>query len=357
MATLKALDLEEQLEVAARTPVCALVGQDDALRSRCLGLLKDAAAPPDLPGSTVRRFEDVPEARDVLDELRTVPFMGLDGRRAVVVDKGDAFLAACWEHLARYLRSPSATSTLMLCLDRLDARQPPGTPRKEAEAEKERQKAWQDFVKTVHGRGTVILCATPRWQDARRWVRSLAEQMGRRLTPRAVEALVESTGPNLLALQNELEKLAAYAGAETTVTERDVNEVVAQARARSVFDLAEAVSRADASGALRLCGRLLLRGETREGIVSILALQLRRLWQAKRLHAAGATEAEIRRQMDLREFVVRRLLEAVPALSDERLAHQLDILSAADVESKTTSLRSQEERLWLENLLARLCRG
>jgi len=98
-----------------------------------------------------------------------------------------------------------------------------------------------------------------------------------------------------------------------------------------------------------------MQGEKVEGIVSVLALQLRRLWQVGRLHAAGAKEAEIARALGVRSFIVERAMKVLPAVSPERLRRQLDILSAADVESKTTSLRAQEEETWLENLIARLC--
>lgn len=356
MATLKALNLEERLEEASRAPVCVLVGADDALVSRSLRLLKQSAAPADLAGSTVRHFEDLPEARDVFDELRTVPFLGRDGRRVVVLERGDEFLAEHWERLARYMRSPSSTGTLIMCLDKLDPRRPPGKRKKDAAGQQERLKAWRDLVKSLGSRGVVIDCRTPTWDEARRWVRSHAAQMGKKLTPRAVATLVEAVGPNLLALEGELDKLSAYIEPETTVTERDVGEMVAGARWRTVFDLGYAVSRGDTAEALRLCGQLLLRGEKREGIISVLARQVRQLWQVKRLHATGLSGKDIARQLRLPDFVVRRSLEVLGGLSEELFVRQLGILCAADVESKTTSLRSHEERVWMDSLLARLCR-
>jgi DNA polymerase-3 subunit delta len=191
----------------------------------------------------------------------------------------------------------------------------------------------------------------------RRWLRTGAGLMGKKLTPRAASALLGGVGPNILALQNELAKLAAYVEPEVTVTERDVAEMVAQARSRRAFDLGHAVARGDVSEALRLCEQMLLRGERREVIISVLALQVRQGWQIKRLHAEGAAEKEIARRTGLPDFVVRRSLSVLDRLSDESLARQLEVLYAADVESKTTSLRSQEEGPWLERVLVELCAG
>ncbi|MHC5033720.1 MAG: DNA polymerase III subunit delta [Planctomycetota bacterium] len=353
MPTLKALELEERLDEAVRAPLCVLVGADDSLRSRCLRLVKQAALA-DLPGSTLREFEGSPEACDVFDELNTVPFLGLAGRRLVVVESGEAFLRGNAGRLLQYLQHPATSSMLVVCLDRLDPKKPFGRPRDDPDEEKARQRTWRALAKAVRA-CTIVDCKTPSWREARQWVRSRGEQIGKRLTPRAVDLLVEAIGPHLMALEEELEKLAAYVGQETTIAERDVGEVVPQARARSAFDLADAVSRGDVAQSLALCGRLLLAGERRERIISVLALQLRRLWQAKRLCATGVGEAEVARQTGMPDFAVRRSMKVLPTLSEERLARQFEILSAADVESKTTSLRSQEEKVWLESLLARLC--
>ncbi len=89
--TLKALELKARLSELGDAAVCILIGDDDALRGHCLSMLKAALAPPDSPGSTVRAFETAAGAREVFDELRTLPFMGLAGRRVVVVEQGDAF--------------------------------------------------------------------------------------------------------------------------------------------------------------------------------------------------------------------------------------------------------------------------
>jgi DNA polymerase III delta subunit len=355
MATLKALDPEANLREAATGPICVLLGDDDGLKSRALGVLTDAAAPPDQPGSTLRVFESVPEARDVFDELRTIPFMGLAGRRAVVVEAGDEFLAAAWEGLANYLEHPSPTATLILCLGRLNAKTPPGGAGGSSESAKDRKAAWVQMVKTIGKRGAVVDCSRLTWRDARIWLRGAAAEAGKKLTPRAVDLLVETCGPNLLALQSELGKLACYVGDAPTITERDAGEMVAEARVRSAFDLGNAVSGGDAAEAMRLCEGLLLRGEKLEGLIALLAFQVRRLWQMKRLADAGKSEAEIARELGVQGFVVRNSAPQLSRVSEESLARQTEILADADLESKTTSLRAQEEGVWLAGMVARLC--
>jgi DNA polymerase III delta subunit len=368
MPALKALELEGRLAEAAGAPVCVLVGKDDSLRAYCLALLKTAAAPADLPGATVREFEDVPEPHQVFDELRTVPFLGLGGRRVVVVEKGDAFLAGRWQALADYMRKPSDTGMLIICVSALGAKGPPTLGRRTAEApeeparpapkpaKKERQgPSWRDLLKALAAQGFLIGCDVPSWSEAKTWLRSQVQRMGKKVTPRAVDSLMEALGRDVIALRTELEKLSAHAGDDAAIAERDVDELVPQARVRSAFILADAVSRGQAKEALRLCDQLLMRGERMEGIMAVLALQLHRLYQVRALHAAGSSQAEIERALKLKDYMVKQALAALPSTSPERLARQLEILSAADLEAKTTSVRSQEEAVWMENLVARLC--
>ena len=245
MPTVKALALEQHLKESKPAPVYALAGPDEALRTRSLHLIEPFAAPADQPGSSVRRFEGTPEPREVFGELRTVPFLGMAGRRLAVVEDGDAFLKAYGEPLAQYVQKPNRAATLVLCLSKLDMR--------------------TSVAKAIQADGVVVDCSAPTWRDAEAWLRARARAAGLKLAGRAAAALVQAVGPNLLALENELDKLATYAGQGGTVSEHDVEELVPQGRERSAFDLGTAVARGDAGEALRLCDELLLRGEAERG--------------------------------------------------------------------------------------------
>jgi len=337
MATVRGTELESKLEAAAQMPVCALVGSDEALRSRCLAMLRRAAAPPEMPGSTVRTFEDLPQARDVFDELRTVPFMGLAGRRVVVVEKGDAFLRGSSDRLVAYLKRPARTGMLILVLSTLDGR--------------------SAAAKAIASAGLVVDCRPLSWREAEGWLRAEAGRMGRKLTPRAAAAMMEAVGPNLSALKNELEKLAAYGEGRATLTERDVGEIVSSGRSRSAYELGNAVAAGQAAEALRLCEQLLMRGESVGAILSVLARQVRQFWQLQRLAAEGLSENDMARRIGLPPFAVRRGLKAARRLQERWFAERLRMLAEADLEAKTTAMRSGEERPWLEELIVRLADG
>ncbi len=335
MPQLKALQFGEHLKEGRLKPVYGFVGDDEALVSECVSRIRQAAERPDLPGSITRDLDGIPEPRDVFDELRTQPFMGMEGVRLVIVREGDEFLSAHGDSLRQYLNAPSSAGVLVLCCGKLDGR--------------------TGVAKAIERTGLIVDCSRMRWQDARHWLDGEARKTGKTLTPRAVSALVEAVGPNLSALRLELEKLVLYVGDEPTIAERDVEEVTCTSRPRSIFELSDAIARSDAAEALRLGEGLLLRGERPEGIVGFLGRRTRTLWQVKRMLEGGAGPKEIARELGMKDYAAEKSVQAARRLGEERSARLIELLAQADVELKTTSLQSRDSGVWLSSFLSRLC--
>ena len=111
------------------------------------------------------------------------------------------------------------------------------------------------------------------------WLRARARRLRVDMTPEAAQLIVERVEGNLLAAQQELEKLALLAdGAAISV--QLVSSSVGDSARYDVFQLAEAAAAGDAQRALRV-----LLGLKSEGIEPTLVLwalvrELRGLWQA-----------------------------------------------------------------------------
>ncbi|MFO8008562.1 MAG: DNA polymerase III subunit delta [Candidatus Brocadiia bacterium] len=352
MARVPALDIERHLESEGLGPLYVLLGEDEPQRAHATAALLEAAVSDDQPGSTVRRFEDVPEPSAVFDELRTLPFMGMDGRRVVVVEDGRGFLTDFPGALARYAEAPARTGTLLLWFGVLKPRR-----RRRPDDERDREQepdAAKEAVKALKANAVIVQCGRLKWGRAKAWLRDRAREQGWNITPRAVDALVEAIGPNVAALETELAKLAAYVHPDTTITREAIRQAGIGGREQSVYKLGSAISTGDAREAIALCEQLLLRGEPLEMIVAVLASQVRRLWQVARLVRDGASQKDVRKALGVQSWLARQLTGEARGLSDAWFAAQLELLSEADVELKTTSVRSSEQSVWLESLVARL---
>ncbi len=250
---------------AAIRPIYVLHGDDGFLRdvhreevvARVIG---DAD-----PQVAVTTFAPDAELADVLDELRTLPFLA--ARRAVVIRDADAFVAAHRDKLERYLDAPAPSAALVLIVSTWAAN-------------------WR-IARRVKLIGELIDCSVPKGGNLSAWLRKAAGKRGKRIAPDAAELLAEWVGRDLAALNAELEKLTIYVGERETITLADVSALVTATAGADAFALTNAISAGDPAAALRaLDAMLAVRGDEFKTL-GMLAWHLRRALQAQRDLAAG----------------------------------------------------------------------
>ncbi|OQA43121.1 MAG: DNA polymerase III subunit delta [Chloroflexi bacterium ADurb.Bin325] len=201
------------------------------------------------------------------------------------------------------------------------------------------------------GRARIVLCEKPRKNDLPDWIRGRARLRRARLDAAAINDLAEFVGDELRQLDQELIKLADYAG-ERTVTREDVRRLVAATRAANVFELVDALGLGDAPAAGRLMQRALdLDGEPPLRLMAMIARQYRLLIQVKTLQAQGARPPEIARTLNLGEWMVPRFVNQANRHTVARLVRALERILAADEAIKTGKLGDREA---MDILLAEL---
>jgi DNA polymerase-3 subunit delta len=165
---------------------------------------------------------------DLLGAARTLPMMA--PRRVLLVheaekllsprkakdDEGDAPASAPagkrkksltpLEELEDYVQAPEPLTTMVFVAGALDAN--------------------RRLVKLIRKHAVSVDCGTfDTAADAARWIKARLEQDGLAIEPKAVTALLESTGKNLGRLRAELDKLALYVAGEKVVTAQHVRDM------------------------------------------------------------------------------------------------------------------------------------
>lgn len=128
----------------------------------------------------------------------------------------------------------------------------------------------------------------------------VAQEMGVKLTPSAVELLAESVGNNSRRLHNELEKLRLFGAKNSLPLPSETIATLVNANTQNSLQLATAIREGNTSQALTLVTELLARNEPPLRIVATLVGQFR-TWTMVRLHIeagerddkAIATAAEV----------------------------------------------------------------
>jgi DNA polymerase-3 subunit delta len=110
--------------------------------------------------------------------------------------------------------------------------------------------------------------------DARREAQSIAKRLGVTLEPSALEMLVEALGADIARIATELEKLSLL-GAGRAITPEDIETMVPDARASTVFALVNALGRRDRARSLAVLDTLCREGEYLPLALSFLSSQFR----------------------------------------------------------------------------------
>lgn len=280
--------------------------------------------------------------RDVLDELATLSLFGDSGKRLVVVEGGDEFVTAHRAALEDYVAKPRGASVLLLELKTF-----PATTR---------------LYKAVAASGLVIDCAPPTEAKVQKWLVSWARERHEiKLEPAAAELMVEIVGRSLGVLDQELAKLASFAGPGETVKRDTVADLVGGWRAKTIWVLLDAALDGDARTALEQLDLLLSGGENPVGLMAQMGSSLRRFAAAARLLSAsrgGRSAMSLRDALveaGMKPFVLAKAESQLRQLGRARAEQLYAWLLETDLALKGAS--SLPPRTVLEQLIVRLSKA
>ena len=208
-------------------------------------------------------------------------FAAVDERRVIIVEHAEALQS---DELVRSF--PPEAALLLVTTEKL----PPSRARRGAPRLKKDEPPPVDLPGAVVGSGgTVERISRLRPPEVPGWISGRAALLGLTLVPAAVEALAVAAGPDSDRIEQELAKLASFAGGKT-VEAADVRALVAGAIESDVFALTEAVVKQDARAAMTRLEELFADGQAAQQILALLVWQFRVLLFASAMR--GAQDAE-----------------------------------------------------------------
>ncbi|MGB8644741.1 MAG: DNA polymerase III subunit delta [Anaerolineae bacterium] len=181
----------------------------------------------------------------------------------------------------------------------------------------------------------VRLFSPPAAEELPHWVKERAERKGARIDYSAANDLAMFIGADLRALDNELEKLMAYCNGEP-ITRKAVQALVAPAQEESVFELVDALGKRNTAAALDLLHNQLRHNAAPQYLLTMIVRQYRLLLQARDLAGRGMNEAQIRDQLGMHPFVLRKVLEQSRNYTVDQLERIYEKLLDVDLAMKTS---------------------
>jgi DNA polymerase-3 subunit delta len=314
-------------------PVYVLHSSHPVLLARAVAAIRDAAVPESARGFNYDVFEGRgTTASHILAAAQTLPMMAK--RRMIFVRDLAAMNTAELAKLIPYLSSPNPTTTLLLVSSKVDKR--------------------LKFYAAAGRKKMLHELAAPR--DVEPWVRDEAEALGIRIEPRAVSRLLDVVGKDLSRLSLSLEQLALYA-MDRPIAADDVDDLIAETRERTVFELTNSIGAADLRGALTAVASLCDQRQSAVGVVVMLGRFMRQLALCHAGQAQRLPKGAMAKLVGVPPFLVGKIKGQASRYSAASVAAAITRISTADRALKgqtdigKTLGRQLTERVLLDRLV------
>lgn len=268
----KAKKLEQEV-----MPVYVISGKDKFLVGNSSAKLLDKLLSPDERAMSLYQPDDGNvELADILDELRTLPFLA--ERRVVLIKGADKFVSANREGLEKYFDDPAAKGVLVMTVDSW-----PGNTR---------------LAKKLKKMGEHLSQEIKPWELANYAVGYATSEHDKKLSRQAATLLVELAGDDPGRVCGEIDKLAVFAGQKNSITPESIEALVGHNRMFNAFAVIDAMTSGNKGAAIERLRNMFANDKSAEfTAVGAFAFHFRKLFNAKVLLEKGVNVGQVTKQL------------------------------------------------------------
>ena len=263
----------------------------------------------------------------LIDLAETMPFFA-EHRVILVEDSG--FFKNAAPQLAEYLPDMPETTCMIFIEKEVDKR--------------------SKTYKSLKDIGRMVEFKTPDEKMLTRWVLTVLQKNGKKLTQPTMQLFLEKAGNSMGNIDRELEKLICYVGDREIIQMDDVEEICTGQTENRIFDMIHMMAEKRQKEALELYYDLLALKEPPMRILFLLVRQFNILLQVKTMVAAGMEQNQIADRAVLRSFTIRRNRSEAGHFSGQKLKEALRDCARAEEDVKTGRL---DDRLSVELILVK----
>ena len=314
-----------------------LHGDETFLSRRALDWLRGVVLDGAVEDFNLDRFDtrDHFNAERVVDAARTLPMMA--ARRMIVVKHAERLFAdksvPGLDRLIEYVKSPDDSTCLVF-------------------AATTKVKKNMSLYKAVAKHGVVYEAAAPYERELPNWAIHEVERRGRTLRIDAAAFLIEIAGRNLTALDAAIERLTLYVDDGAPISLEDVEACIANTRARTVWELVDAVADRNAARALARAHTLSSQGEPALRLLAMVIRHFRQLLVGRTSRADGGSPRDWAARAGVPPFRAQAFARQLDRYEADELLDAIERLNRADRALKRSPM---PDDLLLESVLLDLC--
>ncbi|MBA2538140.1 MAG: DNA polymerase III subunit delta [Deltaproteobacteria bacterium] len=300
-------ELLDAIDSGDLDPIYVLSSEHPILVERVVHAIREASVPPAARGFNYDVVEGKPTAQRIIALAQTLPMMAK--MRMVYVRDLAGMPADEAEPMLAYLAKPNPSTVIVAVTSKLD----------------KRLKLYAGLAKKKF----LHVLEAPRAHALAGWVKAEAKDRKVQIEPTAITRLIEAVGGDLSRLALAVDQLGLFAG-NRPVTSDDVDDLIADTRERSVFELTDAIGAADRPRALAAVASLCDQRESAVGVVVMLARHMRQMSLVHVLRGANSPRNEWASKLGVPPFIVDKIAGQARAYSPAALSTATQKLAMAD---------------------------
>ena len=260
-----------------------LYGEEAYLRRQYRDNLKKAlVAEDDTLNCTSYSGKDI-NVNEIVDIAGTMPFFA---ERRVIIIENSGWLKSGEDRMVDLIKNLPDTTYIVFVESEVDKR--------------------SKLYKAVTAKGYAALCEMQDETMLKKWIMGLLKKENKRITPDALNLLLDKTGTNMENIRREVEKLVCYRYFDEGITVEDVEALCIVQVQNKIFDMVEAVAQKRQKEALDWYYDLLALKEAPMKILALISRQFHMLLQVKEMRQKGYRETDIAKQTGLNAYYLKK---------------------------------------------------
>lgn len=197
--------------------------------------------------------------------------------------------------------------------------------------DKRLKKLWE----AISSKGTVVEFAKQDPQELIPWITRHFSAKGKQISRELCGYLIDITGGTMTALSGEIQKIAAYSGAEHIVR-ADIDAVTEPVLDAVVFQMTDQLGKGQYAAALAKLQQLLKMQQEPLQILGAVGMHFRRISTARVLLDSGKTAADLMDLTGMKQYPAQKTMDSARRFRPEFCAKAAELILETDRSIKTS---------------------